>query len=453
MIIESALAGVLAAKGQTWAALDLCLRSFAGIEAMFGPEHPLTLREAESLHYLSTTTGRYAGTVRAITLLVAVERKKAPQDEECLGRLLIVLGFAHQEDLRSAEAEVALTEGIAALRSARDRPSADADRIDLQAAEALSALGVARSRQGKHREAEESARAAVTLVREVAKRREGDQRIPGFLARALASLGEALLDQRKFTEAEPVARECLVLREAAVPDHWRRYLAQSLLGASLAGQGKHAEAEPLLLEAVRELAGQGAPSRTRARVLRRVVDLYEAWGRPGAVAAANEVGRVQALMESAEARFRERDYPKAEADARAAAAILREVARGGAGDPVLLDIELSCALGWTGQSLLSQGRHADAEAVLRECLALRRERMPEHQRSYVVQSFLGGSLAGQRKFAEAEPLLVEAARKLAEQNAATETQAEARQRIADLYEAWGRPEQAAEWRAPVPTAR
>jgi tetratricopeptide (TPR) repeat protein len=266
-------------------------------------------------------------------------------------------------------------------------------------------------------------------------------------------LGETLLDQRKFAEAEPVARECLALREAEAPDHWRRYSPQSLLGASLAGQRKFAEAEPLLLEAVRELAEQGAATETRTKVLRRVADLYEAWGRPGAAAAATEVGRALPLLQSAEARFRDRDFPKAEADGRAAAAILREVARGGAGDPMLLDIELSCALGWTGRALLSQGRHADAEAVLRECLALRRERMPDHQRSYVVQSYLGESLIGQRKYAEAEPLLVEAARKMAESGVAAETQAWARQRVADLYEAWGRPEQAAEWRAPVSTAR
>jgi hypothetical protein len=43
-------------------------------------------------------------------------------------------------------------------------------------------------------------------------------------------------------------RACLAIREKKLPDDWRRFNAQSLLGGSLLGQQKYAEAEPLLVQ-------------------------------------------------------------------------------------------------------------------------------------------------------------------------------------------------------------
>jgi eukaryotic-like serine/threonine-protein kinase len=70
---------------------------------------------------------------------------------------------------------------------------------------------------------------------------------PDTIASA-ADLTLAYVSQGKFTEAEPLAREVLVLNQKKQPDDWQRFRAESLLGASLAGQKKYAEAEPLLLE-------------------------------------------------------------------------------------------------------------------------------------------------------------------------------------------------------------
>ena len=57
----------------------------------------------------------------------------------------------------------------------------------------------------------------------------------------------ALLQAGKFAEAEPVARECVALREKLIPNDWRTFNARSMLGGSLLGQKKYVEAEPLLL--------------------------------------------------------------------------------------------------------------------------------------------------------------------------------------------------------------
>lgn len=63
---------------------------------------------------------------------------------------------------------------------------------------------------------------------------------------AMARLGVNLIEQGKFTEAEPLLRECLAIREKTEPDAWTTFNTQSLLGAALLGQKKFTEAEPLL---------------------------------------------------------------------------------------------------------------------------------------------------------------------------------------------------------------
>lgn len=65
---------------------------------------------------------------------------------------------------------------------------------------------------------------------------------------AAADLALAYLSQGKFAESEPLAREAFETDRRKRPDDWQRFLAESLLGASLAGQKKYTDAEPLLLE-------------------------------------------------------------------------------------------------------------------------------------------------------------------------------------------------------------
>src|SRR5262249_41361166 len=53
--------------------------------------------------------------------------------------------------------------------------------------------------------------------------------------------------------AEAILRECLQISVQKEPDSWKTANTRSLLGESLLGQKKHAQAEPLLLEAYRVL--------------------------------------------------------------------------------------------------------------------------------------------------------------------------------------------------------
>src|SRR5204863_9762584 len=67
------------------------------------------------------------------------------------------------------------------------------------------------------------------------------------LAAVIAQLISALLGEKKFAEAEPLACECLTIREKKLPDDWRNFNARSMLGGALLGQKNYAEAESLML--------------------------------------------------------------------------------------------------------------------------------------------------------------------------------------------------------------
>src|SRR5262249_15145653 len=93
-----------------------------------------------------------------------------------------------------------------------------------------------------------------------------------------------LLEQKKYVESEPFARESLTIREKNWPDHWMTFHTRSLLGGALLGQGRDREAEPLLrqgYEGLKERQGK-IPEESRVRrtrALDRLVQLHDAGGK------------------------------------------------------------------------------------------------------------------------------------------------------------------------------
>ena len=113
---------------------------------------------------------------------------------------------------------------------------------------------------------------------------------PPGSALILTDLGLTLIRESRFTEAEAVLRRSLARydHDEMKPLHLRlnpRARAASGLGRALAGQGKFAEAEPLVLQAFQELkAREPRLAGTAPAMIREARDavlaLYRAWGRP-----------------------------------------------------------------------------------------------------------------------------------------------------------------------------
>jgi len=101
---------------------------------------------------------------------------------------------------------------------------------------------------------------------------------------AAADMALARLSEGNFHSSEWVAREALEFYRKRQPDDWQRFRAESLLGASLAGQKKYAEAEPLLLEGYQGMLARkeriGETNRSHLdRAREWIVQLYQAWGK------------------------------------------------------------------------------------------------------------------------------------------------------------------------------
>jgi hypothetical protein len=95
---------------------------------------------------------------------------------------------------------------------------------------------------------------------------------------------------------------------------------------------------------------------------------------------------------------------------------------------------------------------AKSEPMLRQCLTFREKNAPDGWWTFDTRSTLGGSLLGQKKFAEAEPLIVSGyegmkARETKIPPSGKPLLAEAAERVVNVYEAWGKKDKAAEWRA------
>jgi eukaryotic-like serine/threonine-protein kinase len=105
-----------------------------------------------------------------------------------------------------------------------------------------------------------------------------------------------------------------------------------------------------------------------------------------------------------------------------------------------------------GLNLLQQKESADAEAILREGLAICEKKHPDAWRTFNTQSLLGGSLLGQKKYADAEPLLLKGyeGMKAREKTIPSEDRSrlpEALDRLVEFYTATDNPDEAKKWQA------
>ena len=98
-----------------------------------------------------------------------------------------------------------------------------------------------------------------------------------------------LSDHAAAVQAEAVTLEALAMCDQDIPQRrvrqWLRYNTMAILGGALTGQGRFADAEPLVLAAYDGLATDSVDVPRRGRVgidfkahaLERIVNLYDAW--------------------------------------------------------------------------------------------------------------------------------------------------------------------------------
>jgi serine/threonine protein kinase/Flp pilus assembly protein TadD len=104
-----------------------------------------------------------------------------------------------------------------------------------------------------------------------------------------------------------------------------------------------------------------------------------------------------------------------------------------------------------GSNLLRQHKSGEAEPFLRQSLTIRTKKAPDDWITFHTQSLLGAALLGQKKYVEAESLLLAGYAGMKQRQATIPPLvafrlAEALQRLVQLYEATGNKQEAARWR-------
>ena len=346
----------------------------------------------------------------------------------------------------------------------------------------LLTIGEAFIHLGMHPKAEAPVEEATALWRAA-----GD---PTALARSLAALAEVRLSQLRYEEAEALAREALAVAPPTL-DAGVRTLAEGRLARALLGQSRFEEAEAFLQETLARVRARHGPDHPAAIATERSLALvYVDEGR---------LDEAEALLLDVRARYARLygpDDPRLldalgpltflyltagrtdEAAAVGAEAVaLARAARPGSST-------LSQVLAAHAAALRRQGRLDEAEATYREALALPPLRPEAHavplgglasvlaargdlagaveaQRQAVAlleaasapslpfsQVKLAGFLRDLGRFAEAERLLLDSAAAVREAGGSDHPGTNpVPAALAALYEAWGRPAEAARWRA------
>jgi tetratricopeptide (TPR) repeat protein len=115
-------------------------------------------------------------------------------------------------------------------------------------------------------------------------------------------------------------------------------------------------------------------------------------------------------------------------------------------------------LGIWGMRQLQLEKWAEAEAALRDCVAILEQAQPNGWMTSYVRSMLGGALLGQKKYQEAEPLLIKSYEGMTAQgerspganpagSPSPKLILESLDRLIDLYSAMEKPEEVKKWRA------
>ena len=310
----SNLANVYVFQSKYAQAEELYSRSLEIQRHVSGPEHPDTLRPMNNLAVVYTYEGKYeqAETLNR-HLLDLRKRLLGPENPETvsnMNNLAVVCSYegkyAQAEALDAEVLEirrrllgpehpdvVSSMGNLAAVYSYQGK-YAQAEALQRQVLEiqrrvlgpqhtgtlsTLSEFVFIYQRQGKFALAETYAAQALA-----GRRKTLGSDHPNTMASA-ADLALAYISQGKFAESEPLAREALETNRKKRPDDWARFRAESLLGASLAGQKKYAEAEPLLLEGYQGMAARkdriGVPDWYHIdRAREWIVQLYQASGKP-----------------------------------------------------------------------------------------------------------------------------------------------------------------------------
>jgi tetratricopeptide (TPR) repeat protein len=372
-----------------------------------GDQHPDTLRTMTGLAALYRNQGKYAQAEPLYTKVLEVSRRMLGEEHPDSLNTMNELALVYQGQGKYAQAEPLFVKFQEACR--RKLGEEHPDTLT-----GMNNLALLYHHQGKYAQAE----TLYSKVLEVRRRVLGEEHPKTLIS--MINVAALYFTEEESEKAEPLYSRALeISRRVLGEDHPFTLNTLTHLAELKLYQGKYQEAEASFAKALevsqREL-GEDHP-----QTLNNVSHLAELYLSQGRYALAEPLftrvleGRRRAL---------------------------------GEGHPGTADTMASL-----GELRLAQGRYAEAEPLLRATLTtFAKSTTPDTWRRYDSQIMLGVSVAGQKRYSEAEALLVSGYEGMVRQQASIPAASRSKlQRagnwIVQLYQDWGKPEKATEWRA------
>lgn len=414
---------------------------------VYGQEHPEVATALDNVSMVLYRQGKVAGAEALEREVLAMRTRILGNDDPHVAMSLINLAAYLQAEGKLPEAETVNRQALAASRKAFGSD-------DENSVAALNNLGCVLCLEGKLPEAEGIAREVLTKER---KRLGNDHPDVATLVNNLAKI---LADEGKTREAESTFREALALRTKVLgndhPD-----VAQTLdsLAGVLQDQSRLAEAETLYRQALairKKVLGDEHPD--VANSLNNLADLLDDEGK---------TAEAEALQREALAMQRKllgNESPDVARSLHNLARLTRNEGKPAEAEPMLREAlatqrklfgndhpDVAESLEQLGQVVSDEGRLDEGEKLLRESVSIREKSQPNGWRTFGARSVLGGILLAQKKYTEAEPLLISAYAGLHDRQARIPAANKSRlertvERLIRLYEETGRSDKAAEWK-------
>jgi hypothetical protein len=374
-------------------------RALALRRRVLGPGHPDTLSSMDALGNLFLYAGNYGRAEALLSETLELRRRlfgdRDPGTLATMGGLATLAGAMQSDYGRSA---AALERVLDVQRRALGEEHPDTLAI-------MNNLAAQYVNLGSYGPAEALYRRALEI-----KRRVMGEEHPSTLM-TMNSLGVADRYQGKYAEAEKLLTGVLQARRRVLGEEHQETLASARSLALLyEAQARYAEAETLLV----------ATLATDRRVLG---DKH-----PETLAAMNNVAEIYR---------RQNRYP--EADSMFNDVLARRRSLLPANHANITNVLVSL-----GGISLDNRRYEKAEPLLREALDGQQKTAPDNWRRYYTESLLGACLSGLGKYADAEPLLLSGYKGLLARQDTVPFESrvvldEVRDRVSDLYQAWGKP--------------
>ncbi len=443
----ASLADLYATQGTFTEAEPLLLKTLDLGRRVWSDQNPDSLSLMKALGLLYWREGKYPEAESILATVRETRRGMSNEEDPASLSTLNALGLVYQSEGKYTDAETIYTKVLEIHRRVNGEEHPDTLAV-------MNNLAQVYERVSKFPEAQ----ALFEKALEIRRRVNGEEH-PDTLT-IMNNLGLLYRNERQLQQAEALLARTLEIRRRVIgPEHPNTLLTMNNLALTYADEGKPADAEAVLAETLairRRVSGAEHPDTLLA--VNNLGMMYVTGGKyaqaDALLANAPEVARrvsgadhplTLALTDSlARVRDGQGEYAQAEAlfekvlDAR----------RRQFGEEHVSTLRSAYLL---ARVRFRQQKYTDAETALRNILAAYQKTQPETWERFRCEGLLGASVAAQKHYADAEPLLLSGyegmTRRITSIPASGRSAIEeTRSALVRLYEDWGKPHEAAEWR-------